>query len=103
VATMIAPGIQTTAPIASAVGRSGGLRSGSVGSVSGGGRGVPVGSPSGSGAGAAAGGGSGLFFFGAAVLFALSALFVPRGIGALRRFGRSLAPEPFVVLLERPG
>jgi hypothetical protein len=45
----------------------------------------------------------GLFFFGAVALFALSALWVPRVRGVLRRFARSLPPLPFVVLLERPG
>jgi hypothetical protein len=44
-----------------------------------------------------------LFFFGAAALLALSALLAPRVRGVLRLFRRSLAPEPFVVLLERPG
>jgi hypothetical protein len=68
---------------------------------------APVSSPSGVGsgvgAGSGAGGGSGFFFFGAAVLFALAALFVPRLVGTLRLFGRSLAPDPFALLLERPG
>jgi hypothetical protein len=66
---------------------------------------MPVGSPAGSGAGvgSSSGGGSGFFFFGAVALFALAALFVPRVIGTLQRFGRSLAPDPFALLLERPG
>jgi hypothetical protein len=36
-------------------------------------------------------------------LLALSALFVPRVIGTLRMFARSLAPDPFLLSLERPG
>jgi hypothetical protein len=65
---------------------------------------VPAsGAQSGSGAGSAAGGGSGLFFFGVAALLTLAALFVPRVIGTLKLFGRSMAPEPFLLSLERPG
>jgi hypothetical protein len=61
------------------------------------------GAQSGSGAGSAAGGGSGFFFFAVAALLSLAALFVPRVIGTLKLFGRSLAPEPFLLSLERPG
>ncbi len=65
---------------------------------------APSGSPFGTGVDSAAGGGSGFFFFGVAGLdHDVAALFVPRVIGTLRLFGRSLAPEPFVLLLERPG
>ena len=42
-------------------------------------------------------------FVGVAALFALAALFVPRVICTLRTFVFSHAPEPFVLLLERPG
>jgi hypothetical protein len=55
------------------------------------------------GIGSAAGGGSGFFFFGVAALLALAALFLPRVICMLRLFGASRAPQPFVLLLERPG
>jgi hypothetical protein len=63
---------------------------------------VPPGVQSGGGIGSVAGGGSG-FFFGAAALLALAALSLPRVICTLRMFGASRAPQPFVLLLERPG
>jgi hypothetical protein len=55
------------------------------------------------GSGFGAGGGSGFYFFGVAALLALAALFVPRVICVLRMFARSRGPQPFVLLLERPG
>jgi hypothetical protein len=47
-----------------------------------------------------AGGGS---FFGAAVLAALTGLLVPAVTSTLRIFRRPRTPEPFDLLLERPG
>jgi hypothetical protein len=51
----------------------------------------------------AANGASGFFFFGTAALAALAAMSLPRVLGTLRAFGASRAPQPFVLLLERPG
>ncbi|MBV9801245.1 MAG: hypothetical protein JO039_24595, partial [Solirubrobacterales bacterium] len=64
---------------------------------------APNGGPSGTGADSAAGGGSGGFFFGVAALLALAALFVPRVLCTLRTFRLSRAPDPYSLLLERPG
>jgi len=64
---------------------------------------VPDATQFGAGVDSAAGGGSGFFFDGVVAVLALAALFVPRVVCALRMFGRSLAPAPFVCLLERPG
>jgi hypothetical protein len=63
---------------------------------------VPPGGQFGGGIGSAVGSGAG-FFFGAATLLALAALFLSRVICTLRMFGASRVPQPFVLLLERPG
>jgi hypothetical protein len=64
---------------------------------------IPSGAPFGGGVSSAAGAGSGFFFSGVAAPPALAALYVPRVSWTLRTFARSLASEPFVLLLERPG
>jgi hypothetical protein len=63
---------------------------------------VPPVVQSGNAVGSAAGSGSG-FFFGGAALLAMVGWFLPRVICTLRMFGASRAPQPFVLLLERPG
>jgi hypothetical protein len=64
---------------------------------------APAPPPVGAGAPSAAGGAAGFFFFGVAALAALVASSLPRVICALRAFGAARAPQPFVLLLERPG
>jgi hypothetical protein len=64
---------------------------------------VPTGGAGyGNGGEGATGGGAG-GFSGAAERCSQTAVYVPRATVALRAFARSLAPEPFLLLLERPG
>ena len=63
---------------------------------------VPTGVGTGSGGEGATGGGAG-GFSGAAELNAHMVVHVPSATLGLRTFARSRAPEPFLLLLERPG
>ena len=64
---------------------------------------TPGGTQYGAGAGSAAGAGSGFFFFGLAALAPRTPVAVPRAIRTLGATRWSGPPQPFLLLLERPG